>query len=270
MNLSTTRHAVRARIALLLALVGITLSGVVSAAPRRSVHVAETTRSPASGTRATGTIQTIVAVGDSITRGAGDTDVSGGWVARLGEKLHAAYPTAAFAVRNAGLDGDTTAGVLARLARDVLAAHPALVIISSGTNDFDEDVPPALYEARLRALVGRLRASSRPPVVILAGLLPIASQAPARLASERAYNAIIRRTAVSARVGYLDLFDIWLALGPTYLRALRQDTEHPNPLGYEFLAGVTSTFLQAGYLDARGRIVAPAIAPTCDAALCGP
>lgn len=264
-----TRHATHARTALLLAFTVLTL-GVVSTNTTWGQRIAKTAGPTAVATRATGTIQTIVAVGDSVTRGAGDTDVSGGWVARLGEKLHAAYPTAAFAVRNAGLDGDTTAGVLARLTRDVLAAHPALVIISSGTNDFDEDVPPALYETRLRALVGRLRVSSRPPIVILAGLLPIAGQAPARLASERAYNAIIRRTAVSARVGYLDLFDIWLALGPTYLRALRQDAEHPNPLGYEFLAGVTSTFLQAGYLDARGRIVAPASAPTCDAALCGP
>ncbi len=264
------RHTACTRIALLLALAGITLGGVVGAAPRLGHRAAATTRPPAGGARATGTTQTIVAVGDSITKGDGDTDVPGGWVARLGETLHAAYPSAAFTVRNAGLDGDTTAGALARLSRDVLAAHPALVIISSGTNDFDEDVPAALYEERLRTLVSRLRASPRPPVVILAGLLPIAGQAPARLASERAYNAIIRRTAAAARVGYLDLFDIWLALGPTYLRALRQDAEHPNPLGYEFLAGVTSTFLQAGYLDTRGRIAAPATAPTCDVALCGP
>jgi len=131
-------------------------------------------------------------------------------------------------------------------------------------------VPAALYEARLRTLVGRLRTSPQPPVVILAGLLPIAGQTSARLASERAYNAIIHRTAAATHVGYLDLFDIWLALGPTYLHALRQDAEHPNPLGYEFLAGVTSTFLQAGYLDARGRIVAPTMAPTCDPTLCGP
>jgi len=265
-----TRYATHARTALLLALTAITLSVVVSATPIRGQRVATTARPAAVATRVIRSTQTIVAVGDSITRGAGDTDVSGGWVTRLGATLQAAYPGATFAVRNAGVDGDTTAGVLARLARDVVAAHPDLVIISSGTNDFDEDVAPALYEARLRALVGHLRASARPPVVILAGLLPIAGQTPGRLASERAYNAIIRRTAVSAHVGYLDLFDIWLALGPTYLRVLRRDAEHPNPLGYEFLAAITSTFLQAGYLDTRGRIVAPSTAPTCDVTLCGP
>ncbi len=268
MRLTMTRDTPHARIALLLALIGVTLG--VGGAAGLGHRTADTIRPSADGARATRTTQTIVAVGDSITRGAGDTDIAGGWVTRLGAKLEAAYPTTTFTVRNAGLDGDTTAGVLARLARDVLVAHPDLVIISSGTNDFDEDVPAALYEARLRTLVGHLRASPRPPVVILAGLLPIAGQTPARLASERAYNAIIRRTAAAARVGYLDLFDIWLALGPTYLRALRQDAEHPNPLGYEFLAGVTSTFLQAGYLDPRGRIVAPATAPTCDVTLCGP
>ncbi len=254
-----TGRSARARRGLLIIVAVFGLAGLVGATPRARRGVAGTTRP----------IQTIVAVGDSITRGDGDTDVPGGWVTRLGEKLHAAYPGAAFTVRNTGLDGDTTAGVLARLSRDVLAAHPTLVIISSGTNDFDEGVSATLYEARLRTLVDRLRTSPQPPVVILAGLLPIAGQMPARLASERTYNAIIRRTAAATHVGYLDLFDIWLALGPTYLHALRQDAEHPNPLGYEFLASVTSTFLQAGYLDARGRIVAPTMAPTCDPTLCG-
>jgi len=208
-------HAWR-RLLIIVAVFG--LVGLVGATPRARRGAAGTTRP----------IQTIVAVGDSITRGDGDTDIPGGWVTRLGEKLHAAYPGAAFTVRNTGLDGDTTAGVLARLSRDVLAAHPTLVIISSGTNDFDEGVPAALYEARLRTLVDRLRTSPRPPVVILAGLLPIAGQTQARLVSERAYNAIIRRTAAATHVGYLYLFDIWLALGPTYLHALRQDAEHPN------------------------------------------
>jgi hypothetical protein len=70
-------------------------------------------------------------------------------------------------------------------------------------------------------------------------------------------------------VGYLDLFDAWLGLGPSYLRALRHDSEHPNPIGYEWIAGTTIAFLEAGYLDAQGRVRVPRVIPTCSLVLCG-
>jgi lysophospholipase L1-like esterase len=184
--------------------------------------------------------------------------------------LRRTYPGTAFVVRNAGVDGDTTTGVLARLRRDVVVPRPSLVIVSVGTNDFDTGVPPRTFAAELHLLVGRLRAAPSAPVVVLASMLPIAGQTPARLSGERAYNDLIRRTAAAMHVGYLDLFDMWLALGRTYLHWLRHDSEHPNPLGYAWLASTTATFLEAGYLDGQGRIVAPSLTPTCSAVLCSP
>jgi hypothetical protein len=70
-------------------------------------------------------------------------------------------------------------------------------------------------------------------------------------------------------VGYLDLFDAWLGLGASYLQALRHDSEHPNPIGYEWIASTTAAFLEAGYLDAQGRVRAPHVIPTCSPMLCG-
>ncbi len=207
--------------------------------------------------------QTIVAVGDSITKGDYDSAVKGGWVARLAAKLHGAYPETTFDVRNAGVDGDTTAGVLKRASRDVLAAHPRLVIISIGTNDFDVDVSPAAYKVQLNTLITTMQTGPSTPTIVLASMLPIAGQTPRRLTAERAYNDIIRQSARASNVGYLDLFDPWLALGHTYLHLLRHDTEHPNPIGYELLASTTAAFLEAGYLDGHGRVMAPVKAPTC-------
>jgi lysophospholipase L1-like esterase len=199
----------------------------------------------------------MVAVGDSITKGDWDVDEAGGWVTRLATKLRAAYPHATFQLDNVGVDGDTTAGVLARLDRDVLAPRPQLVLVSIGTNDFDYGVPRTQFAQQLQTLVQRLQAAPQAPVVILASMLPIAGQTPRRLAAERAYNDVIRRVATATRVGYLDLFDAWLGLGPSYLHALRHDSEHPNPIGYEWMASTTAAFLEAGYLDAQGRVTAP-------------
>ena len=214
--------------------------------------------------------QTIVAVGDSITKGDWDTAVVGGWVTRLRDTLRRTYPGTAFVVRNAGVNGDTTAGVLLRLTGDVLAPRPTLVIVSIGTNDFTARVPPRTFAAELHLLVRRLHAAPSAPVVVLASMLPFAGLTRAQLTAERAYNDIIRRTAAAMHVGYLDLFDMWLALGQNYLHLLRHDSEHPNPLGYAWLASTTATFLEAGYLDGQGRIVAPSLTPTCSAVLCGP
>jgi lysophospholipase L1-like esterase len=214
-------------------------------------------------------VERMVAVGDSITKGDWDVEQPDGWVTRLATQLRAAYPQATFQLDNAGVDGGTTAGVLARLARDVLAPQPQLVLVSIGTNDFDYGVPRTQFAQQLQTLVQRLRAAPQAPVVILASMLPIAGQTAGRLAAERAYNDVIRRVAAATRVGYLDLFDAWLGLGPNYLQALRHDSEHPNPIGYEWMASTTAAFLKAGYLDAQGQVIAPRVIPTCSSVLCG-
>ena len=143
--------------------------------------------------------QTIVAVGDSITRGAWDTAVVGGWVTRLGHKLRHHYPGRAFVVRNAGVDGDTTAGVLARLERDVLAPRPTLVLVSIGTNDFDAGVPPRTFAARLHLLVGRLRRSHLSPGR-LSFTVPLNSRARGAL-RRHGRMAITVRIVVTPRAG---------------------------------------------------------------------
>ncbi|GAC1411156.1 MAG: hypothetical protein NVSMB65_22400 [Chloroflexota bacterium] len=45
---------------------------------------------------------------------------------------------------------------------------------------------------------------------------------------------------------------------------LRQDDEHPNPLGYQLLADDMAAFLESQYLDPRGHIVAPSLRPVSD------
>ena len=259
-------HTVRfpsVRVALCLIVAGLLLIGASPALLHRLRRQQVPELAPAGA-------QTIVAVGDSITKGDWDTRVAGGWVTRLGGKLRRAYPHVTFVVRNSGVDGDTTAGVLARLSRDVLSYQPGLVLVSIGTNDFDYGVSPSSFSAQLRTLVGQLRATAHTPIVVLVSMLPIAGQTPARLLAERRYNDIIRLTAMATGVGYLDLFDPWLALGTSYLHTLRHDTEHPNPIGYELLASMTAAFLEAGYLDGGGHIIAPATPPTCNLLVCAP
>jgi len=60
-------------------------------------------------------------------------------------------------VRNAGISGDTTAGALARIERDVLAHRPKLVVVELGANDAFRRLPVAETLANLRTIVRRVR-----------------------------------------------------------------------------------------------------------------
>lgn len=95
------------------------------------------------------TRDTVVFLGDSISSGHGlPLEVT--FPLRLGARL-------GVPVRNAGVSGDTTAGGLARLARDVLAHRPKLTVVELGANDAFRRVPAEAALANLRAIVKRLR-----------------------------------------------------------------------------------------------------------------
>ncbi len=213
--------------------------------------------------------QTIVVLGDSVAYGAHDV-VRGGWVTRLGRLLAAAYPRAHPRVRNLAHNGGNAADLLVDARRLRRGASPALVLIAYGLNDFDERIPATVLAARLRAALRLLEAGPRPPLVVFMGMPPITALSPARQRAERAYTDVIRHVAAAGHAGYLDAFDLWLALGDAHLHSLRYDTEHPNRFGYAFTAATVAAFLDGSYLDTQGHVRSPRTPPTCAPAVCGP
>ena len=224
--------------------------------------------SKAHGVGAAGPSPQIAVVGDSVAYGAYDSR-RGGWVTRLEWVLQRDYPGARLRILNAARNGGNSGQLVEDLRHLPRRAHPALLIIAYGLNDFDERVSPHVLAAHLRDGLRLLRTWPRPPAVVLLGLPPITALSPARLRVERAYTDVIRRVAVAARAGYLDQFDLWLALGPRYLHTLRHDTEHPNRFGYAFTAAAVAAFLEGAYLDGHGHIRPPPDPPTCAVVLCG-
>ena len=84
----------------------------------------------------------LVFLGDSITQGWGDD---------LADK----FPGVKIA--NRGISGDTTRGVLIRLADDVLALHPSGVVLLIGTNDLEEGAAPGIIAGNLRLILAALK-----------------------------------------------------------------------------------------------------------------
>ncbi|MDP1027004.1 GDSL-type esterase/lipase family protein [Sphingomonas sp. KR1UV-12] len=94
----------------------------------------------------------ILAIGDSLVAGYGLTQADS-FTAQLERRLRATFPDAR--VMNAGVSGDTAAGVLKRLPALLsrLPARPSLAIVQVGPNDVLRQVPPSVVRASLEAIL---------------------------------------------------------------------------------------------------------------------
>ncbi|MGF1519336.1 MAG: GDSL-type esterase/lipase family protein [Nodosilinea sp.] len=163
----------------------------------------------------------IIALGDSITAGAG-----------VGPE--AAYPnllsqTVDLPIVNQGKGGDTTAAALNRLQQDVIDADPWLVIVGLGGNDYLRQVPPAETEANLRQIVTRLQQSGA--IVVLLGM----DISPFNGNYEGIYQRVANDTQAHLVPGVLE--------GLNDARYL-YDQIHPNQAGHEILASRVAEGLQ--------------------------
>jgi acyl-CoA thioesterase-1 len=156
----------------------------------------------------------IIAFGDSLTAGYGagpGEDYPSGVSRRLG-----------IAVMNAGVNGDTTEGAMARLDDDVLSRDPRIVLVGLGGNDFLQSVPIATTEANLRTIVRRSREAGA--MVVLLGF---------RFPSLNAdYDAMYTRVAKDEKALLVPRMLKGILNDPS----LKSDEIHPNARGYELMA----------------------------------
>jgi acyl-CoA thioesterase I len=111
---------------------------------------------------------TVLVVGDSISAGFGlNTDQ--GWVTLLEDRLTAEKST--YAVVNASISGDTSAGGLSRLPALLTKHTPEVVVIELGGNDGLRGMPPAQLKQNLSEMV-RLSLEANSKVLILGIRLP--------------------------------------------------------------------------------------------------
>ena len=127
---------------------------------------------------------TLVCLGDSLT------EAADGYVTVMRHLITAAYPERAIRMINAGISGNHSHHMLARLDQDVIAHHPDWVTINAGINDVwhgfkgwtpdrgaeaaehpqgdgPYGTPLENYERALNRMVERLRAETEAQIVLL-------------------------------------------------------------------------------------------------------
>jgi lysophospholipase L1-like esterase len=191
----------------------------------------------------------IVTLGDSITRGVrsgvtADETFSALLQKQLGDRAIKAE------VVNRGIGGERTDQALKRLAKDVLALKPAVVVVMYGTNDSYVDkgqkqprLSVAEYRANLESLVAELRKANIRPILMTP---PRWGDKAVNGAGENPnvrlekYVEACREVAVMTKTPLADHFAYWTkrAKNGGDVRDWTTDQCHPNPRGHREITDV--------------------------------
>lgn len=154
----------------------------------------------------------VVMVGDSITEG-------GPW-----SEMFPGVP-----IKNRGIGGDTTTGLLARL-DDIVGSKPAAVFLKIGTNDLTHgpDERSASYQ-QYEEIVKTIRTGTPKTRLYLQSLLPREAD---RREDIEAFNVEIARIAQANGAQYIDLYPAFLAEDGSIEDSITGDELHLNGPGY--------------------------------------
>jgi len=186
----------------------------------------------------------VVFLGDSITQG---------WGGGLG----AAFP--GIKVANRGISGDTTRGVLIRLREDVLALHPAAVVLLIGTNDLEEGATPEVVAGNLKLILAALKQADARMPIVLCEVFPSAASKKRPADRIKAVNALYRAAVKNDRqVTYLETWPLFADANGDAPAAEFPDLLHPNEAGYaKWAAALRPIFATLGLSEATGDVFQP-------------
>lgn len=191
----------------------------------------------------------VIPFGDSITQN-GTVFVNGLWQFSNGYPETSIYQAGARfqIIRNAGIAGNTTTQMLARIGTDVLAYSPDVVLMLGGTND----LVSGMTNAQIAATMSNLESMTRQ--MLQAGILPIIVTPPPKNAAALESRKIQLFYYALAQAYGVPLLDTYrLLVDPTtgnYQASLSGDGLHPNATGVATISAVASqllTNLQASF-----------------------
>lgn len=178
----------------------------------------------------------VVFLGDSITQLWGD-DLGGN------------FPEIKTA--NRGISGDTTRGVLIRLAGDVLSLHPRAVVLLIGTNDLEEGADPDTIVGNLRLILAALEESDPAMPIILCQVFPSSTTKRRPSAKIGRINELYRAAVKNdPRVILLETWPLFADEHGDAIAAEFPDLLHPNAEGYaKWAAALRPVFATLGLLQ---------------------
>lgn len=147
-------------------------------------------------------------------------------------------------VLNRGVNGERSDQIAARFDRDVLAAHPRVVIIIAGVNDVYQGRSAESVTAQLHSMYARAKAAGIP--VIAGSIVPYNTATPDQNARMHAINDWIRAEAQrDANVTFVDTRKAAAAADNIDRLSASPDGLHPDVNGYHRMADALAPAITA-------------------------
>ena len=195
-----------------------------SAADDRPVPAAES--ADGAGERG-GTRPVVLFVGTSLTAGLG-VDLSEAYPALIQRRIDGAGLD--FAVHNAGVSGETSAGARRRIDWVLRQQPAAVLVIETGANDGLRGLDPAALQANLEAIIDRAGRQDPAPAIVVVGM-----EAPPNLG--QAYTTRFRELFRSVAEARGAVYVPFLLEGVAGIDSLNQgDGIHPSAAGQRIIA----------------------------------
>lgn len=189
----------------------------------------------------------IVFVGDSIVKG---TDYGGVTPAQcFAAKIGAAAGYVATDVFNAGVGGNTSGDVLARMQSDVIARTPSVCVVLCGINDWAKGVGASQYQANLNSILDILGQNGIKAVLISSNLQRGSTT---DIAGFQSYLKALDAVAVARKVPYIDLYRevsaAYLYMDAATWSGLYADgVVHLSVAGHQFVTDLATRPQYAGF-----------------------
>lgn len=169
---------------------------------------------------------TAVVLGDSLTIGNPTADNSWAYYASILSKgrFNILY--------NAGISGQNTTSIAARVQSDVIAKKPKICVILAGTNDVLQGVLPATTRTNLESMITALQSANIMPILCT---IPPADTTGHQSANDT-INFIIRSLATKYRLAVCDFHTPMLnTANGLFNSTYSSDLVHPLPAGAKIL-----------------------------------
>ena len=160
---------------------------------------------------------------------------------------------------NRGISGDTTRGMLFRLADDVIALKPAGVVMLMGTNDVELGATPQTIADNIKLILERLESHNAKMPVVLCQVMPSSSTRQRPADKIRELNRLIGEAAKGkTQVTVVDTFTLYANQQGEAKPEEFGDLLHPNPAGYgKWKAGLWPILATLGFVNTTPDVFTP-------------
>lgn len=151
-------------------------------------------------------------------------------------------------VKNRGISGDITFGILERL-DEVTEGKPAKIFILIGINDIARNIPDSVILDNYKRMIHRIKKESPKTKIYFNSLLPVNNTFPAKTQFNKDEHVLyineeLKKTGTKEGITVIDIHPLFLDADKRLDKQYTYDGLHLNAAGYKLWASILKPYLK--------------------------